>query len=51
MGCTSSLQYGVELDVPAATILSVFGLRAQVRYSFSESFFSQPSLNPFFSHW
>jgi hypothetical protein len=27
--CT--LQYGVELDVPAATILSVFGLRAQVR--------------------
>ena len=25
-----SLQYGVELDVPAATILSIFGLRAQV---------------------
>jgi hypothetical protein len=25
-------QYGVELDVPAATILSVFGLRAQVRW-------------------
>ncbi len=25
------LQYGVELDVPAATILSTFGLRAQVR--------------------
>ena len=24
-------QYGVELDVPAATILSIFGLRAQVR--------------------
>lgn len=24
------LQYGVELDVPAATILSVFGFRAQV---------------------
>ena len=23
-------QYGVELDVPAATILSMFGLRAQV---------------------
>jgi hypothetical protein len=25
-------KYGVELDVPAATILSVFGLRAQVRH-------------------
>ena len=24
-------QYGVELDVPAATILSTFGLRAGVR--------------------
>lgn len=24
-------QYGVELDVPAATILSIFGFRAQVR--------------------
>ena len=24
------IQYGVELDVPAATILSMFGLRAQV---------------------
>jgi len=24
------VQYGVELDVPAATILSIFGLRAQV---------------------
>ncbi len=23
------MQYGVELDVPAATILSTFGLRAQ----------------------
>jgi len=23
-------KYGVELDVPAATILSIFGLRAQV---------------------
>lgn len=23
------IQYGVELDVPAATILSTFGLRAQ----------------------
>ena len=22
-------QYGVEIDVPAATILSIFGLRAQ----------------------
>lgn len=27
------LQYGVELDVPAAVILSVFGLRAQVYLS------------------
>jgi hypothetical protein len=26
-------QYGVELDVPAATILSIFGLRAQVHLS------------------
>lgn len=26
-----SSQYGVELDLPAATILSVFGLRAQAR--------------------
>ena len=24
------IQYGVELDLPAATILSMFGLRAQV---------------------
>lgn len=24
-------QYGVEIDLPAATILSTFGLRAQVR--------------------
>ncbi|KAG6884284.1 hypothetical protein C0993_012497 [Termitomyces sp. T159_Od127] len=27
------VRYGVELDVPAATILSVFGLRAQVKVS------------------
>lgn len=26
------VQYGVEIDLPAATILSLFGLRAQVRY-------------------
>jgi len=49
MGCTSSLQYGVELDVPAATILSVFGLRAQVRYHPLESFLIQRFLNLFFS--
>ena len=28
------IQYGIELDVPAATILSMFGLRAQVISSF-----------------
>ena len=28
------VQYGVEIDVPAATILSLFGLRAQVRFLF-----------------
>jgi hypothetical protein len=27
---TTVVQYGVELDVPAATILSMFGLEAQV---------------------
>jgi hypothetical protein len=27
-------KYGVELDVPAATILSTFGLRAQVGFFF-----------------
>lgn len=27
------VKYGVELDVPAATILSTFGLRAQVSVS------------------
>ena len=26
---TITMQYGVDLDVPAATILSTFGLRAQ----------------------
>lgn len=30
-------KYGVELDVPAATILSIFGLRAEVYiYIYSE---------------
>ncbi|KAG5337807.1 hypothetical protein C0989_008837 [Termitomyces sp. Mn162] len=33
------VRYGVELDVPAATILSVFGLRAQVK-SFNICFVS-----------
>ena len=32
------IQYGVELDVPAATILSMFGLRAQVISPFLSSF-------------
>ena len=33
------IQYGIELDVPAATILSMFGLRAQVNSSFFLPFF------------
>lgn len=28
----SGIQYGVEIDLPAATILNIFGLRAQVRF-------------------
>ncbi|THH08580.1 hypothetical protein EW145_g2614 [Phellinidium pouzarii] len=30
-------RYGVEIDLPAATILNVFGLRAQVRFTFYSS--------------
>lgn len=29
----SGIKYGVEIDLPAATILNIFGLRAQVRFS------------------
>ena len=45
-----SHQYGVELDVPAATILSTFGLRAQVR---SHRFFmiSADAACTFQSYW
>ena len=36
-----NIQYGVELDLPAATILSMFGLRAQV---ISSPFIQMPRL-------
>ena len=37
-----NIQYGVELDLPAATILSMFGLRAQVISSLFFFFYKCP---------